>query len=345
VASLGPVADRTARALGQFEALFGPFPYSRLAISQVPGGFGQGWPELVYLPTLQFLTPEERKEMGLGGQPDVVQDNLQLAHEVAHQWWGNLVGWKTYHDQWLSEGFATYAAALSLATEKDGERKFHELLEEYKRDLLSKNREGQTIESGGPIWLGQRLSNSLNPEGYDAITYKKACWVLHMLRCLMKQPAATQASGERGGSAADEKFFQMLRAFLADYKGQAPSTEDFIHYAERYMTPASDLDHNGKLDWFFNEWVYGTGIPAYGLHATINSVGPGKFVVQGTIDQSEMPAGYEMLVPVIAEQGKEGKVTLGRVAVSESGGSFRFTTTTKPSRVEIDEDEILAVVR
>ena len=345
MAALGPVADRAAHAVSEFEVLFGPFPYSRLAISQVPGSFGQGWPELVYLPTLQFLPLEERKEMGLGGQPDVVQDNLQLAHEVAHQWWGNQVGWKTYHDQWLSEGFATYAAALCLATEKDGERKFHELLQEYKRDLLSKDKEGHTIESGGPIWLGERLSTSLNPEGYDAIIYKKACWVLHMLRCLMKQPAATQASGRHSGSAADEKFFEMLRAFLADYKGQAPSTEDFVRYAERYVTPASDLDHNGKLDWFFNEWVYGTGIPTYSLHATIKTLAPDRFVVQGTIDQNEAPADSEMLVPVIAAFGKDGKITLGRVAVSESSGSFRFTTATKPSRVAIDEDEILAVVR
>ncbi len=283
--------------------------------------------------------------MGLNGKSAVFQDQLQLAHEVAHQWWGNQIGWKTYHDQWLSEGFATYAAALCMATEKDGDRKFHELLQEYKRDLLGKDKQGHTIESGGPIWLGQRLSTSLDPEGYDAVIYQKACWVLHMLRCLMKQPAATGPAGRPGGSAADERFFEMLRAFVAAYKGQAPSTEDFIRYAERYMTPASDLDHDRKLDWFFNEWVYGTGIPAYGLHASIKSLGPGKFVVQGTIDQNDAPFDFEMLVPVVVLYPKDRKVTLGRVAVSESGGRFRFTTATKPSKVTIDEDQILAVVR
>ena len=344
-ALLSLVADRAAHAVSYFETLFGPFPYSRLAVAQIPGSFGQGWPELVYLPTLQFLAPEERREIGLGGPPALAQEQLQLDHEVAHQWWGNQVSWKTYHDQWLSEGFAAYAAALCVGTEKDGDRKFHELLQEYKRDLLSKDKEGRTIESRGPIWLGQRLSTSLNPEGYDAIVYKKACWVLHMLRCMMKQPAATEASGRRGGSTADEKFFEMLRAFLADYKGQAPSTEDFIRYAEKYMTPATDMDHNKNLDWFFNEWVYSTGIPVYSLHATVKTRSPGQFLVQGTIDQNEAPAGYEMLVPVIAASGKDRKVTLGRVAVSDSGGSFRFTTTTKPSRVAIDDDEILAVVR
>ena len=344
-ALLSPVADRAAHAVSYFETLFGPFPYSRLAVSQIPGAFGQGWPALVYLPTLQFLAPEERREVGLNGKPGLAEEQLQLAHEVAHQWWGNQVSWKTYHDQWLSEGFAAYGAALCIATEKDGDRKFHELLQEYKRDLLSKDKEGRTIESGGPLWLGQRLSTSLNPEGYDAIVYKKACWVLHMLRSMMKQTAAMEAPGRSSGSASDEKFFEMLRAFLADYKGHAPSTEDFIRYAEKYMTPANDLDHNRKLDWFFNEWVYGTGIPSYSLHADVKTLAPGKFLVQGTIDQSEMPADYQMLVPVIAVYGNDGKGTLGRVAVSESTGAFRFTTTTKPSRVAIDEDEILAVVR
>jgi hypothetical protein len=344
-ALLNPVADRAAHAVSYFETLFGPFPYSRLAVSQIPGTFGQGWPGLVYLPTLQFLAPGERREMGIDGTPALAEAQLQLAHEVAHQWWGNQVSWKTYHDQWLSEGFAAYGAALCMRTEKDGDRKFHELLQEYKLDLLSKDKEGHTIESGGPIWLGRRLSTSLNPEGYNAIVYKKACWVLHMLRSMMRPPVAMEASGRSGVSAADEKFFEMLRVFLADYKGQAPSTEDFIRYAERYMTPASDLDHNRKLDWFFNEWVYGTGIPSYSLHATIKTLAPAKFVVEGTIDQTETPADYEMLVPVIAAYEKNGKVTLGRVAVSEGGGPFRFTTTTKPSRVAIDEDEILAVVR
>jgi hypothetical protein len=342
---LTTVADRAAHAVSHFETLFGPFPYSRLAISQIPGSFGQGWPELVYLPTLEFLPLGEKKAMGLSGGLELSQDQLQLAHEVAHQWWGNQIGWKTYHDQWLSEGFATYAAALWVASEKDGDREFHALLEEYKRDLLSKDKDGHTVESGGPIWLGQRLSTSLNPGGYDAIIYKKACWVVHMLRCLMRQPAAGDGAGRRGGAAGGEKFFEMLRAFAAAYQGQAPSTEDFIHYAEKYMSPASDLDHNRKLDWFFNDWVYGTGIPAYNLRSSVRALGSGKFVVEGTIEQDGAPADFEMLVPLVALYGKDKKVPLGHVAVSESSGRFRFTTATKPSKVAIDDDEILAVVR
>lgn len=333
-AFLDSVAERAVRAVEYYNTLFGSFPYPRMAISQIPGDFGQGWPELVYLPTTSFLLTSERTEMGLGGKSHDLVNQSILAHEVAHQWWGNLVGWKTYHDQWLSEGLASYAAALYLGHEKDGERNFRDLLRMYKSDLLSKTKTGATVESGGPIWLGQRLSNSLNPGGYDAIIYNKACWVLHMLRGLLRDSA----------SGSDERFFQMLRDFLAAHRGEEVSTEDFIHHAEKYMSPASDLDRDRRLDWFFNEWVYGTGVPTYQVATTTKRLAPGKYLVQGTIEQSGVSPDFQMLVPVVAVMGKE-RVTLGRVAVGETKAHFKFTTSARPSRVTVDEDNLLAVVQ
>jgi len=334
-ALLENVAETAARAIEYFETLFGPSPYPHLAIAQIPGSFGQGWPELVYLPTLSFLSKAERSELGLGERSAEFVGQCMLAHEIAHQWWGNLVGWRTYRDQWLSEALASYAAALYLSRDKDGERKFRELLRNYKSDLLSKTKAGGTVESGGPIWLGQRLSNSLNPEGYDTIVYKKACWVLHMLRGLMTDPA----------SGSEERFFKMLRDFIAAQRGKTVSTEDFIRHAEKYMSRESDLERNRRLDWFFNEWVYGTGIPTYQIESSTRKRGPNKFLVQGIIEQSGVGSEFEMLVPVVAVYSKDKRVTLGRVAVGETAGRFRFTTTTKPSRVVIDDQNLLAVVR
>lgn len=332
---LATVAEIAVRAVQHFEALFGPFPYPRLAISQVPGHTGQGWPELVYLPTLSFLPSSERMALDPNAKPMESSNEVLLSHEVAHQWWGNQIGWKTYRDQWLSEGISSYAAALYLAREKDGERKFHELLRGYKQDLLGKTKEGNTVESGGPIWLGRRLTNSLNPEGYGSIVYKKACWVLHMLHRLMTDPA----------TGSDGKFFEMLRDFNAFYRGENPSTEDFIRHAEKYMSPAADLDHNGRLEWFFKEWVYGTGVPTYKLTASVQRLAANKYVVQGSIEQSGVSSEFAMSVPVVATFGRERKVMLGHVAVTEAGGNFRFVTASRPTRVAIDEDNLLAVVR
>ena len=321
------------KLLQYFENLFGPFPYSRLAISQIPGNFGQGWPELVYLPTLSFLRKSERYELGLPEKTEDLLSHGMVAHEIAHQWWGNLLGWKTYHDQWLSEGLATYAAALDLSRQKDGDRRFHELLRGYKLDLLSKGKSGMINEASGPIWLGQRLSNSLTPGGYDTIVYKKACWVLHMLRGLMRDPS----------TGSDERFFRLLRDFVATYQGMDVSTEDFVRHAEKYMTRASDLEHNRRLDWFFNEWVYETGVPTYKLQSSVKQLSPKRFLVQGTITQSGVSSDFEMLVPVVAEVGKDKKASLGRVPVSEDGGRFKFTTTERPKRLAIDEDNLLAI--
>jgi aminopeptidase N len=332
-ALLEPIAENAAEAIQYYEKQFGAFPYPRVAISQIPGNFGQGWPELVYLPTLSFLPEAERSAMGFTKTEDDLLTRSALAHEIAHQWWGNLVGWKTYHDQWLSEGLASYAAVLWLAQEKDGERKSRQLLQIFKRDLLRKTQAGNTIESGGPIWLGERLSNSLDPDGYMNIVYKKACWILHMLRDLM-----TDARG------SDERFARMLHDFLAAHRNEEVSTEDFVRHAEKYMTRSMDLEHDGRLEWFFDEWVYSTGIPTYHLTSKTRRLGPEKFLVQGTIEQAGVPSDFEMLVPVVALTTRNKKVRLGQVAVGDSGGHFRFTTTSKPEHVMIDEDNLLALV-
>ena len=329
------VADVAAQAIQYYASLFGPYPYPRLVISQVPGSFGQGWPELVYLSTLSFLPKAERSEMGLDrGRIDPMGPGI-IAHEIAHQWWGNLLGWQTYHDQWLSEGLASYAAALFVAQGKDGSRQFHDLLHSYKNDLLAKTAEGAAVESGGPIWLGARLSSSLDPEGYSNIAYKKACWVLHMLRGLMTDPKTD----------SDARFFRMLRDFISHYQGQSVSTEDFVHHAEKYMTAEIDLEQNRQLDWFFNEWVYDTGIPAYTLKTESRVLASGRCAVQGDITQSGVPEDFEMPVRVIAVYGRDRRATLGQVVVGSGGAHFKFTAPTKPQRVMIDEDNLLAVVR
>ncbi|HXJ93759.1 MAG TPA: M1 family aminopeptidase [Terriglobia bacterium] len=332
------VAASATQAVSYFVKLFGPFPYPRLAISQIPGDFGQGWPELVYLPTYAFLPASITSTFDVKGNANL-ENRTALAHEIAHQWWGNETGWSTYHDQWLAEGVASYAAALDLLQERDGERLFHSVLRDYRNDLLAKDKQGTTVESGGPIFLGGRLANSLNPDGYNTIVYKKACWVLHMLRLVLTDPQ----------TGSDGRFFQMLRDFLAAYRGKAASTEDFVRFAERYMTPASDLDRNGKLDWFFNEWVYSTGVPEYRLKTSTRRLAQSSYQVQGTITQVDGPAGFEMLVPVVAAFGpRRSREPYSRrivVPVSSAGGRFQFTTQTAPERVAIDEDAIFAIVR
>jgi Peptidase family M1 domain len=332
---VGKVADTTANTISYLEKIFGPFPYPRLAIAQIPGDFGQGWPELIYLPTLAFLPSDILGELSVNAESSDIEDRATIEHEIAHQWWGNVVGWSTYHDQWLSEGFATYAAALELRQERNGDRLFRELLRDYRRDLLAKGADGETVESAGPIWLGGRLSNSLDPGGYQAVVYKKSCWVLHMLRLLMTDPE----------TGSDTRFFQMLRDFASQYRGRDPSTEDFMHHAERYMSRAADLDGDHRLDWFFKEWVYSTGLPVYRLKTSIRRLGAERYRVDGTITQTGGPENFEMVVPVTIAYGaignRAGSSQQQLIPFTGAGGAFHFTTKGRPDHISIEDNSIL----
>ncbi len=334
-ALLDLVSARAAGAVEYFDQLFGPLPYSHLAIAEIPGDLGQGWPGLVYLPTISFLPKAERSELGIKSESGQLFASGVVAHEIAHQWWGNEVGWKSYHDIWLSEGMATFASALFMAQEEGGENTMQNILQAYKKELLATGKNGKTVESAGPIWLGWRLSTSADTQDYDDIVYKKSCWVLQMLRMILTDPS----------TGSDAKFFRFLHDFVADYRGRSPSTQDFARFAARYMTPQDDLDQDHTLNWFFNEWVHSTGVPTYTLKQRISRLASGEYVATGSITQSGVSQDFEMLVPMIAV-GSGGRVTrLAPVRMDSSSGTFRFVLREKPAKVEIDENNILATIQ
>src|SRR5262249_46562773 len=99
------IADAAAHDIQFYENRFGSFPYSSLALTQVPGVLSQGWPGLIFLSSFAYLTPEERAELHLGHVDSAVTQSV-VAHETAHQWWGDLVGWKSYRDQWIVEALS-----------------------------------------------------------------------------------------------------------------------------------------------------------------------------------------------------------------------------------------------
>jgi hypothetical protein len=136
----------------------------------------------------------------------------------------------------------------------------------------------------------------------------------------------------------------MLRDFVVHYQGQSVSTEDFVSHAEKYMTPQNDLERNHKLDWFFNEWVYGTGIPTYTLNTEVRALASGQYVVEGTITQSNVPEDFEMPVRVVGLYARDKRATLGQVVVGGDGSHFKFTAARRPLRVLIDDENLLAVV-
>src|SRR5258707_809899 len=163
-------------------------------------------------------------------------------HEFAHQWWGHQVGWASYHDQWLSEGFAEFSAALVLHATKgakayDGfwEKRRKEIFERPARAIL-------TNDAAGPITQGFRIATWQNWAAYSRIIYEKGAYVLHMLRMLMSDPAKPNH---------DEAFMAMMTDFAKTYAGKNPSTADFqrivdTHHAgrqDRLLLPAVGVRH------------------------------------------------------------------------------------------------------
>jgi aminopeptidase N len=224
-------------------------------------------------------------------------------HEVAHQWWGHVVGWSSYRDQWISEGFAEFSASLWVQQVK-GISKFISFWEEQRKMIVepqvaTKGRKPYTI---GPITAGYRLNTGKTGGAARFLIYPKGAYVLHMLRMLMYD------SRDKSGDP-DARFKAMMQDFVKTYFNQDASTEDFKRVVEKHMTPEMDLDGNRRMDWFFNQWVYGTEVPAYKFEYSVN-VADGKTVLTGKIMQQGVSDNFKMRVPLWVDSGK-GWVRLG----------------------------------
>lgn len=323
------IAAQVVSTLAFFEDYLGQYPYRKLAVSQIPGRFSQGWPSLLYASSLSFLSPSQRSRLGLEGDREAFYLECLHAHEIAHQWWGNLLGWRSYHDLWMFEGFSTYLAYLSMREKYPEGRQFTDLLKFGREKLLDKNSEGQVLESAGAIWLGARLSSSRFPNGYGTLVYEKGAWVLHMLRYLFTDPS----------SGSDEAFKVLMRDFVASHSGGLTSTSDFQKTVNKHMPKTLDLEGNRKLDWFFDQWVYDTGIPTYRLDSSVTAVKGGGFVLKGKIKQDNVSDYFLMPVDVFGHFGANKVVRIGRVVSAGKETNFRFNLKVKPQKVTLDENQ------
>ena len=220
-----------------YTSLVGDAPYASAAIalteSDLPGGHSPGYFSLVNEPAQLGISTWRNDPAAFDGFPEFF-----LAHELAHQWWGQAVGWKNYHEQWLSEGFAQYFAAM-YAQKTRGDRVFVDMLRQFRRFAMEQS-------SQGPVYLGYRLGHlKADLKVFRALVYNKGASVLHMLRRLLD----------------DATFFRGLRLFYEDQRFKKAGTDDL----ERAMETASGR----VLDRFFDRWIYNTELPRVAFHSTI----------------------------------------------------------------------------
>ena len=322
-------------SVGFYETFNGPFPFRDLSVSQIPGSFGQGWPGLLYLSTFSFLPPAAQQRAGLSDFAQEHFSELVPFHEVAHQWWGNLVGWSSYRDQWISEALANYLALLFATNQKNGHHSLDAWLAAYRKRLLEKGRDSDLPGSEiGALDLGSRLSSSKSPFGFEQVVYSKGTWVVHMLREMLRQP---------GAKDPDERFVNLLHTLSSKYAYRALSNTDLQHEVEAIMTPNMDLEGGRSMDWFFEQWVRGTGVPHYRVTFTSDQTEKG-YLVRGKLFQDGVPRSFIAPVPLFAEAGAGHATRLGTVITEGDVTSFRFTASFRPSKILIDPQMTLLCV-
>jgi hypothetical protein len=206
----------------------------------------------------------------------------------------------SYRDQWIIEGLANYASVLADPS----------VLAKAREQLLAVSPEGGSYESLGPVWIGFRLIQPRTTAGYESALKNKSIWILHMLRSMIQREERDPAFG----TFLDEVVLQAQSSTL--------STFDLKRIAEK---------HAGRpLDWFFDSWVFGTGIPTYSVSFKVDA-NPNGFIVSGNVSQTGVPDTFQSLVPLYADE-----TFLGNVMVSSDGGEFRFSTRTRPQQVLVD---------
>ncbi len=324
----------TLNSMRAFELWFGKLPYDRIAVTQQPAfNFGQSWPTLIYLPVSAFLDSTRRWQL-LGRNAFKFGEFIDevTAHEVSHQWWGHLVGFASYHDQWLSEGFADFSAGLFLQLTEKTPEKYHQYLETNRKDVVDRNAFGLRATEAGPLWLGERLITYKTENAYQALVYSKGGYVLHMLRYLMQ------------GRDGDKAFIDMMHDFVGAYSNRSASTEQFQKVVEKHMTPEMDIDGNHSMAWFFKEWVYGTELPGYRLEYSLTDAPGGRTQFTGRISQSDVSQDFKMRVPLYADlDGRVVKLGGVPLAGTMTSNEIRFLLPKRPRRMLLNANyDILA---
>jgi hypothetical protein len=301
-----------------FTALFGKYPYASFGAAFHPYPFGQGFPSLLMLP------PADRSNAAT---------YAFISHETAHQWWGNIVAWRSYRDQWLSEGFAEYSGMLYAGqrdktnpnTLRDRIRFAREALRNPPRTATGVGQ--KRLVDVGPIILGHRLNTSRSYGAYQALIYSKGALVLRMLHFLLSNP-----------QTGDEKpFLAMMSDFVERYRNKAASTEDFMRVAGEHFarTPIAPRVGIPNLDWFFRQWVYESDFPSYTLEYQVDGPAEGPVMLTGTIRQENVPAHWVMPLPVLLTfNGNQVGRAVIRVEGAESKVELKLPA--KPIRVELD---------
>ncbi len=293
----------SANIIRFYTSLVGDFPYEALSVTavekQLPGGHSPGYMVVV-------ATPGPGSNLSWGDDPGVLPNypDFFLAHELAHEWWGQAVGWKNYHEQWLSEGFAQYFAAL-YAERAKGKAGF--------AAVIRRMQTWATTESNqGPIYLGYRIGHVKSDSRlYRAVVYDKGAMVLHMLRRLV----------------GDDAFFGGIRRFYDTWRFKKAGTDD--------LRRAMEEESGASLTRFFDQWVLGDGMPQVTVSSRIEEHGGAQ---EAVIEFEQTGDVYDVPVTVTVESGTSSAVDV-LVKLTDRRAMVRVPFKGSLRRVDVNRDQ------
>ena len=311
------VGEDVLASVQLFSALFGEYPYDRLVVTEILRTHGEAFPGLLHLGFYTFVNTDAWG-----------YDRIFRAHEVAHQWWGIGVRPLTYHDKWLSEGFAEYSALMYLQAVA-GNDQFLDQLKEYRNDIFSARK--YLFSSGqesGPIALGYRTSSSETAGDYGLVIYKKGAYVLHMLRNMMLDLETMK----------EDAFYTMMSDWYLSHKGQQVTNADFQRHVEKHL--------GGDMTWFFDQWIYGNSLPTYRFSHETERDADGKYVTKCRIVTENVNDDFMMYIPLEIELAKDRKAY---VRLLVEGPEYEFSLPPldrKPRKLKLNPFEsVLAKVK
>jgi hypothetical protein len=301
-----------------FSSLFGEYPYAVFRGAYHPFGYGQGFPTTLMIPATDSADARTYRF---------------IAHETAHQWWGDSVLWRSYRDQWLSEGFAEYSGLLYALT-RDKRASEKELIERERESLRNPPVTPTGIGKGhladvGPLVMGHRLSTRETGGAYTALIYNKGALVLRMLHFLFTDPQ----------SGDGRLFFEMMSDFVQKHANGTASTDDFFAVANAHVGQTVLARKYGykDLNWFYRQWVLQTYLPSYRFTYEIDDQPDGTYLLKGTLFQEGVPDSEHWFMPMpLMITFSKGNSGVAPVAVEGKESPVRIKLHARPQKIELD---------
>ncbi len=345
--SLRPIAEQAANSINLYTEMSGiDYPYGELNLVNDPQGFlyGQAPSSLIYLGSgvfrgEGFLAPFFPDATGIAKFLKSV-----VAHEVGHQWWGSRVSNANQRNYWFVESLAEYFSAVYLEA-AFGWKEYMQQVEEWRRDILQ-TRLKTGVQNASSLYSGEDGFGS-----YQASVYAKGPYAFHILRETFK------GEGPRGLDGADKKFFEALKRMTQTLSRKREIVTLDIQNAAEDAFAIVDADGTRKpvdLDWFFDQWIRGVGLPEFDLDYTTRKAEDGGWVVEGRVKQ-RLVLGTKSKNDVLTGQTYRGRSSITvvgrdkkeypyRLIVNGAETAFAFKVPVEPRDVYLNRNgEFLAL--